>query len=159
MDEPLLTLYPRQTVLVTSRHEGRDNIITLDWAMPVSFAPPLVAISVAPKRFSHDMIKGSKEFVLAIPTPQMQEAVLYCGTHSGKDTDKFKGSGLTKAKASKVKAPLIKEAGANIECRLFSSLEAGDHTIFIGEVLETHKESDSTLVNLGHRNFAGLDRK
>lgn len=159
MNDPLLTLYPRQTVLVTSRHLGKDNIITLDWAMPVSFSPALVAISVAPKRFSHDMIKESKEFVLAIPTPEMQEAVLYCGSHSGRDTDKFKGSGLTKIKASKVKAQLIKEAGANLECRLFSSLEAGDHTIFVGEVLETHKENDSTLINLGHRNFAGLERK
>ncbi len=152
-------LYPRQTVLVTSRHEGKDNIITLDWAMPVSFLPALVAISVAPKRFSHGMIKKSKEFVLAIPTPQMQEAVLYCGTHSGRDTDKFKGAGLTKEKAKKVKAPLIKEAGANLECRLFSSIEAGDHTIFVGEVLETHRNSESTLINLGHRAFAGLERK
>lgn len=158
MKDEIALLYPRQTILVTTNLEGKDNIITLDWAMPVSFEPCLIAISVAPQRFSSNMLKGSKEFVVAIPTPEMEEAVLYCGSHSGKDTDKFKETGLTKQKAEKISAPLIKEAGANIECRLVDTIEAGDHSIFIGEILKVHKTNDSVLVNLGHRNFTGLER-
>ena len=158
MSDALSLLYPRQTVLVTTRLEGKDNIITLDWSIPVSFKPPLLAISVAPQRHSFHRLKEAGEFVLAIPTPEMEEAALYCGTHSGRDTDKFKETGLTKEKAEKVNAPLIREAGANIECRIYESIEAGDHTMFIGEILKEHKKSDNVLMDLGHRKFTGIKR-
>ncbi|MHC4686813.1 MAG: flavin reductase family protein, partial [Planctomycetota bacterium] len=54
-----LLMHPRHTVLVTSTDEdGKPNIITLAWSMVTSFTPPMVAISVAPARYSHDLIKN-----------------------------------------------------------------------------------------------------
>jgi flavin reductase (DIM6/NTAB) family NADH-FMN oxidoreductase RutF len=65
----------------------------------------------------------------------MIKEVLCCGTQSGKDIDKFEACKLTPVKAQKVKAPLIEECIGNIECKLYSIHEAGDHTIFVGEVV------------------------
>ncbi|MEW6003560.1 MAG: flavin reductase family protein [Nitrospirota bacterium] len=123
------------TVLITSRLGEKINIMTAAWQMPVSFKPVLVAVSIGHERFSHKLISESKEFVINIPHLGMIKEVLCCGTYSGRNTDKFKNCRLTQLKAQKVSAPVIEECIGNIECRLYSHFAAGDHTIFIGEVV------------------------
>jgi flavin reductase (DIM6/NTAB) family NADH-FMN oxidoreductase RutF len=55
-------LHPMHTVLVSCvGRNGKSNIITLAWAMPTSINPPIVAISIAPKRHSHALIEETKE--------------------------------------------------------------------------------------------------
>lgn len=123
------------TILITSKLGEKTNIMTAAWQMPVSFKPMLVAVSIGHERFSHKLILESHEFVINIPHLGMIKEVLYCGTHSGRDIDKFKVCKLTPLKAQKVAAPLIKECIGNIECKLYAYHKAGDHTIFIGEVV------------------------
>ena len=127
---------PERVVLVTVREEdGPGNIITLGWKMRTSFAPPMLAVSVGKNRYTHRLIEKEKEFVLAFPGESLAEAVLFCGTHSGQEVNKFKEAGLTALPASVVRAPLIEECVANFECRVIGKLGTGDHTIFAGEVL------------------------
>lgn len=123
------------TVLVTSSYRGRTSIITLAWTMPVSLVPPMLAIAVAPERYTHGLIAGSREFVVNVPSSRMLDAVWYCGTVSGRDEDKFRCGGLTPAPARVVGAPCIAECFAHIECRVVKAPRAGDHTIFVGEVV------------------------
>jgi flavin reductase (DIM6/NTAB) family NADH-FMN oxidoreductase RutF len=123
------------TVLITSRRGDKMNVMTAAWQMPVSFKPVLVAVSIGQERFSHELILQSREFVINIPHIRMLKEVLCCGTQTGREIDKFKVCKLTPVKAQKVKAPLIEECLGNIECNLHSIHEAGDHTIFIGEVV------------------------
>lgn len=123
------------TVLITSKLGEKLNIMTAAWQMPVSFKPMLVAVAIGHERFSHKLILESREFVINIPHLEMIKEVLCCGTNSGRDMDKFKVCKLTPVNAQKVGAPLIKECIGNIECRLYSHHEAGDHTIFVGEVV------------------------
>jgi flavin reductase (DIM6/NTAB) family NADH-FMN oxidoreductase RutF len=123
------------TVLITSKLGEKMNVMTAAWQMPVSFKPMLIAVSIGHERFSHKLISESREFVVNIPHLGIIQEVFCCGTHSGRDTDKFKVCKLTPLKAQKVNAPIIKECIGNIECRLYSHHEAGDHTIFIGEVV------------------------
>jgi flavin reductase (DIM6/NTAB) family NADH-FMN oxidoreductase RutF len=123
------------TVLITTRDKEKNNIMTAAWQMPVSFKPVLVAVSIGHERFSHEIILKSREFVINVPHLGMIKEVLCCGTQSGRDIDKFEVCKLTPVKAQKVKAPLINECIGNIECKLHSIHEAGDHTIFVGEVV------------------------
>lgn len=132
-------LFPTITTLATCvDDEGRGNIITLGWSMKTSADPPMVAISVKPSRYSHDLIEKQGEFVLAVPTMEIVEEIHYCGRKSGRNVEKFKETGLTPLPAEKVRAPLIKECPANLECKLVSKLTTGDHTIFVGEVVVAH---------------------
>jgi len=132
-------LFPTVAALATCvDEEGEANIIALGWAMKTSHDPPMVAISVKPSRYSHDLIARSGEFVLAIPTMEMVEELHYCGRNSGRDVDKFEETGLTPLPAEKVRPPLIEECAANLECRMVSQLTTGDHTIFVGEVVAAH---------------------
>ncbi|MBE0519662.1 flavin reductase family protein [Candidatus Bathyarchaeota archaeon] len=164
-------LHPMHTVLVSCvGKNGKPNIITLAWAMPASINPPLVAISIAPKRHSHTLIEETKEFVVNIPTMEMLKETLFCGRRSGRNYDKFKETGLTPLPAKKVKPPIIKECVAHIECTLHSQFAAGDHTIFVGEIVEAYAnkevftnkydlEKASMIFHLGGNDFATLEPK
>ena len=132
-------LHPRNTILVScAGKDGKPNIITLAWSMPVSLNPPLVAVSIAPKRYSHKLIEESKEFVINIPTMEIVKETLYCGRVSGRNVDKFKEAKLTATPAKKVKAPIIKECIAHLECVVDQQIKAGDHTIFLGRVVAAY---------------------
>lgn len=136
-------LHPMHTVLVSCVGKaGKSNIITLAWAMPTSISPPLVAVSIAPRRHSHMLIEETGEFVVNIPTMEILEETFFCGTVSGKNHDKFKEAGLTPLPARKVKPPIIKECVAHLECKLHSRFPTGDHTIFVGEVVEAYADKN-----------------
>lgn len=133
---------PERIVWAVAAHEGQRSICPLGWKMNTSHSPLMVAISVAPRRFTHDLIANSGEFVLAWPGDDLAEATYFCGTKSGRDVDKFKAQGLTPLKGEFVGASLIKECIANIECRLVGQMTTGDHTIFAGEVLAVWLSDD-----------------
>lgn len=124
-------------VLVTAKYGDKENIITLAWHSPLSHKPPLYGIMISPKRFSHDLISKSKEFGINFIDNSLRGEALYCGTHTGKIADKFKESGLNRKRAKVIKAPLIREAVAWIECKVVDEIKTGDHTTFVGKVVST----------------------
>jgi flavin reductase (DIM6/NTAB) family NADH-FMN oxidoreductase RutF len=151
--------YPEQVSWAISVDcEGKADIISLGWCMPTSFDPPMIAISVGKTRYSQKLISESREFVLAFPSEEMGKEVLYCGTHSGRDVDKFKETGLVAVPAKKVRPPLIEGCVANFECRVVGEIETGDHTIFVGEIVAAHvsEEKKRRLYNLGDYKLSGL---
>ncbi len=161
-------LHPRNVVMVSCTDKAeKTNIITLAWSMPTSSNPPLVAISVAPQRYSHGLIEETKEFVVNVPTIEIVKETLFCGRRSGREHDKFKETPLTALRAKKVQAPIIKECVAHLECKLVQKITTGDHTIFVGEVLAAHANEGvfndkfniskvSPIYHLGGDDFATL---
>ena len=136
-------LHPKLAVLLTCvDKEGKANIITLAWTMPVSMNPPLLAVSIAPKRHSHKMIEETKEFVINIPTMEFVKETLFCGRRTGREVDKFVETKFTPVPAKIVKAPIIKECVAHIECKSYRQIPAGDHTLFIGEVQAAYADEN-----------------
>jgi len=142
---------PERIVWAVAAHDGQQSICPLGWKMNTSGSPPMMAISVAPARFTHDLILNSGEFVLAWPGEDLAEQTMFCGTHSGRDVDKFAATGLTAVPGDHVAAPLVKECIANLECRVAGHLTTGDHTIFAGEILEvwTRDEPGRVLCSVG----------
>ena len=140
---------PSSVVLVTCiSRDGRANIITIGMYMPISFDPPLLAIGVSPKRYSHSLIEETGEFVVNVPGGDLVDAAVLCGSVSGRVVDKFKEAKLTAIPASKVKPPLIAECIAHFECRVYDKFTAGDHTIFIGEVVAVSIEEKAVKENV-----------
>src|SRR4030066_1244434 len=134
-------LHPMHTVLVSCvGKDGKPNITTLAWAMPTSIEPPLLAISVSPKRHSHKLIEESQEFTVNIPTLETLQAVYACGSLTGRSFDKFKKANLTQMPGKKVKAPAISECIAHLECEVDGQFTTGDHTIFVGKILEAYAD-------------------
>ncbi len=128
-------LRPEIVAWAVAEHDGARSICPLGWTMRTSGSPAMMAISVAPTRYTHELIERSGEFVLAWPGRDLAQATLFCGTTSGRDTDKFAQAGLTALPAREVGAPLVQECVANLECRVAGQLTSGDHTIFVGEIV------------------------
>ncbi|KPV62054.1 MAG: Flavin reductase like domain protein [Candidatus Bathyarchaeota archaeon BA1] len=132
-------LHPRHVVLVSCVDtDGKANVITLAWSMPTSHRPPLIAISVAPRRYSHQLIQETKEFVVNIPTVDIVKETLLCGRITGRRYNKFREARLTPLPAKMVEPPIIKECVAHLECKLCQQITTGDHTLFIGSVLTAY---------------------
>lgn len=147
------------------KRKTKHNNLGLGYAHTVN--PPLVAVSIAPRRHSHKLIRETREFVVNVPTTEILDATYLCGTLSGKDHDKFKEANLTPLPARKVKPPIIKECAAHLECKLQNQFETGDHTIFVGEVVEAYANKDvftevyklekaKMIFHLGGNEFATL---
>ena len=131
--QPILGAVP--TVMVSCGNVEDSNIITIAWTGIISSEPPLIYVSIRPTRYSYNIIKESKEFVINIPNEKLVLETDLCGTKSGKEIDKFKEAKLTKEKAEVVKCPLIKECPINIECKVKEIKEMGSHDMFIGEIV------------------------
>ena len=164
-------LHPMHTVLVSCVGKaGKPNITTLAWAMPTSGSPPLLAISLAPRRHSHALIEESGDFVVNIPTLEILQAVYACGSLSGRSFDKFKKTNLTPIPGKKVKAPAIRECVAHLECTVEGKFTTGDHTVFVGKIVEAYADEGvfaetydlkkaRLLFHMGGNGFAVLDPK
>ncbi len=136
--------FPMQTILVTCNDPtGKTNIITLAWHTPISRKPPLYGISLSPKRYSYGLIEKSKEFVINFIPYTLVEAADFCGTHTGKNTDKLCTTGLTLTSSKKLSTPLITEGYAHLECTLHKTIPLGDHSLFIGEVVAVSADNDA----------------
>ena len=129
-------LNPVPAVMVSvSDGNGKNNIITVAWAGTICTNPPMLSISVRPERYSYEMIKSTKEFVVNLTTKDLVKACDYCGVTSGRDVDKFEKMKLTPIKLPNVSVPGIKESPVNIECRVKKIEELGSHTMFIADVV------------------------
>ena len=130
-------LYPLPAVMVSCAREGeKPNIITVAWAGTICSGPAMVYISVRPERYSYEIIRETKEFVINLTTEDLTWATDYCGVRSGRDVDKFAETGLTPEKAQHLNyAPVIEESPVNIECRVLEIKELGTHHMFLAEVV------------------------
>ncbi|MEM3445594.1 MAG: flavin reductase family protein [Thermoplasmata archaeon] len=137
-------LFPAFPVaLVTCGTPEHTNIITIGMCHIFSFSPPLIGIGVAPKRYSYKLLKEHGEFVVNLPTRNLADAVMKCGSTSGNNVEKFSYAGLTKIPSKKVSTPSIKECPLRFECITRQEFTTGDHTWFVGEIVHCEAEEHS----------------
>ena len=129
-------LEPGPVVMVTTARKGRANIMTMSWHTMMEFEPPLVGCVISNRNYSFDILKATRECVINIPTVELAKKVVRCGNSSGRKVDKFKLLGFTPVAASCVKAPLIDECYANLECKVVDSKMVNKYNFFVLEVLK-----------------------
>jgi flavin reductase (DIM6/NTAB) family NADH-FMN oxidoreductase RutF len=90
-------------------------------------------VSIAPSRYSHDLIKQSQVFAVNVLTPEQVDLGKRFGFASGRRVDKFAGLEYATAASG---SPILTQAYAFFDLKLVDTLPAGDHTLFLGEVQE-----------------------
>jgi flavin reductase (DIM6/NTAB) family NADH-FMN oxidoreductase RutF len=135
--EPNTTLYPVPVVLITTGGE-QVNVMTCNRVASCSAEPPRLCISIRPGRFSHDLIRRTREFVVNLPAPGQQALVDYVGVVTGREEDKLQVAGLHLQPAATLQTPLLADCPVNIECRVETELALDSHTLFIGRVQAVH---------------------
>jgi flavin reductase (DIM6/NTAB) family NADH-FMN oxidoreductase RutF len=141
---------PESCVFVISIDENsKPSGMIAGWNMKCSVDPPLFAVSLSKKSYTHALIRQSKEFVIAVPNKELEESVLLFGSTHGNKIDKFVKSNIETTKARFVKSPLIKNATINFECKLIKEVDSGDHMIFIGKILAAYmNKNKKVLLNM-----------
>lgn len=130
------TLMESGPVVLVTTHDGhKDNIMTISWTMVLDFTPAF-AITTGEWNYSFAALRRHRECVIAIPTVDLLDKVVGIGTCSGADTDKFAKFGLTPVRGKVVRAPLIKECLANLECKVVDIVKK--HNIVVLEAVAAY---------------------
>ena len=129
-------LEPGPVVLVTTARKGVPNIRTMSWHTMMEFEPPLVCCVISGRNYSFDTLVATRECVINIPTVELAKEVVGVGNCSGRKVDKFAAFGLTPLAATHVKAPLIAECYANLECKVADTRLVNKYNFFVLEVLK-----------------------
>jgi len=96
--------------------------------------------------------------VINIPSAELIDTIVGIGNCSGAEVDKFEKFNLLAAKANKVKAPLLPQCFANLECRLHDQSMVGKYSFFIFEVVKAHNREPARLSGLVHYTGDGVFR-
>ncbi len=127
---------PGCVTLVSVGDGEQDNIFSLTWNTPVRKDPPLLAMVSGKGHFSYPFIERTGEFGLNIPDDSIADAVLGCGTTTGRKVpDKFARFGLHREAAREIQPPLVAEAVASLECRVQEVVDLGKSAIIVAQVL------------------------
>jgi flavin reductase (DIM6/NTAB) family NADH-FMN oxidoreductase RutF len=73
---------------------------------------------VRPSRYTYECIEATGDFTVNVGRRDLKDTVMYCGTASGRDVDKFKEKSLTAVAGTRIKSPTIKECIINYECKV-----------------------------------------
>ena len=141
--------YPEQVVLVTTRsREGKPNVMAVGWVAIASSDPWMFVLGIDDEALTYALIRKTREFVVAFPGERQATETLFVGTHHGHRMDKFAECGLRTQAAAVVKAPLVRDAVANFECRLVEITRPGDCPLIVGQVVAAHVNTKKSLRRL-----------
>jgi flavin reductase (DIM6/NTAB) family NADH-FMN oxidoreductase RutF len=126
--------------VVTTEHEGRPYGMTVASFASLSLHPPLVLVCVEKSVKTHEAIAAAGAFGVSILGKQQSDV---SGRFASKVDEKFAGIDVVRGELG---VPLIAGAVCTLACRLHSQLPGGDHTIFIGEVVDAQTTEGVPLV-------------
>lgn len=110
---------------------GRANTMTASWGgVGVLWNKPVATIYLRPQRYTKELIDQSETFSLSVLSEKYKTALNYCGSHSGRDGDKFKPAKLDVQYMNDT--PWIKQARIVLFCRKLYAQEL-DPNCFIDE--------------------------
>jgi len=138
--------------VITCKAGNRTNGLTVAWATQVSGTPNLVAAAVCQKWFSHKLLSESDYFIFHVLAEEQTELGKHFGSVHGWDTDKFEE---VKWEPGVDGIPVIQGCRAVMECRKVQEVPAGDHTIFIGEVLSSEIDETKKEQVLNRKTYFG----
>ncbi len=135
--------------VLTSFYKEKINGMIASWVSQASYDPLLLMIAVHPNRYPHDLIAKSGCFTLHVPADNQSDLL---GRFKGPDP-KAKFSSI-QWQRGQTGCPVLKECLAYFECRVTAQYTPGDHTLFLGEVLEARLIAKGNA--LSSRDYGGL---
>ena len=134
---PKTIVYPTPVWVVgTYDQDDKPNAATVAWGGVCCSSPPCVSISLRAATYTHGNILARRAFTISIPSQDHVKQADYFGMASGEKEDKFARTGLTPVKSELVDAPYVEEFPLVVECKLLQTAELGQHTQFIGEIVD-----------------------
>ena len=133
------------------------NTMTIGWAtLGYVWRKPIIMIAVRLSRHTFTIIETAEDFTVSIPSSDMKKEIMFCGTQSGRDYNKFKECNLQTSDSQKVITPIINVPGLHYECKIVykSAMEPtylnkdfdtalypekDYHTLYFGEIVDCYE--------------------
>ena len=142
----LLRKIPHGLFICTVREGEEINGFTASWVTQGSFVPPLVVMAVRADGSSHGMIKRTNKFCLnVLRSDQKDLAAIFFKPQKGLG-GRFESTVYNSGSQG---LPILQDAVGGIECNVINSVEHGDHTVFVAEVISAvlHKDSNPLILS------------
>jgi len=134
-DQVYRLFYPAPVYVISAALGKDEDALSVVWVTPVSLNPPRVGVAISPERYSYSLIRKSKSFAVnKLPFRYVQQMAFIGDVSKRYLRNKLDLSGLHIGAGRTSGVRIIREADAVVECKLVSSLEAGDHDIIVGQV-------------------------
>ncbi|MDP7397723.1 MAG: flavin reductase family protein [Lentisphaeria bacterium] len=160
--ETALRMIPYGLYVLTARAaDGRIATATVNWVTQSSFAPPLVVVGVKVDSGAHQIIKEAQSFALNI-LGKDQVGAAYAFFKPVEPADGTIGG--EPFRDGSTGSPILESVPAYVECKLVDTVEGGDHSVMVGEVVDAGvsqppegrpDEHTLTLKDLGEKLFYG----
>ncbi|MGH3087318.1 MAG: flavin reductase family protein [Rubrobacteraceae bacterium] len=112
--------------------DGEVNGFTTCWVSQVSFEPRQIVVAVRKDQRTHDLIEASGVFSLNFLDTEQEELARKFTEPVEHENGTVGGAGYATGETG---PPLFEDAFAHLECRVSDRMEAGDHTVYLGEVV------------------------
>ncbi len=145
----VLWTMPSGLYVVGSRAGDRRNGMTLNWATQLSFNPKLLGVAVENEAVTRDLIAEGGAFSLCILDREDRAIVRKFTKPVEVDTGASTLNGFP-FRDGVTGVPILDQAVAYVECRVQDTLELGDHTLFVGEVVDAgfQKPEDTPVLRM-----------
>ena len=138
---------PNPVALVcTKKPDGSTNLATVSWWTYLSFNPCMIGYAMAKTSYSGEMVRANKKVVLTIPGEEIAEAVVGCGSTTGRKTDKIGQFHVEMQKLPNCDIQIPLHSRVAIECKLKEVVEVGDHYLYICDVEEVYGNEEETAL-------------
>ena len=151
LKKTVLRMFSYGLYAATAKHGDEVSLMTANWLTQCSFEPPLVVLAVEADSHSRKVIEAGGAFALNIYETGQRELAGSLGRTFGKHPEK-----ITEAMwqpGPQTGSPLLNAALGWAECRVVSSTPAGDHILFVAEVIEVGLNRDGTPLTLKETGF------
>jgi flavin reductase (DIM6/NTAB) family NADH-FMN oxidoreductase RutF len=128
--------------ILTSFYKKEVGGMVASWVSQVSYGPPMVMVAVHPNRFSHHLIDQSGYFALHLLSRNQTDLL-----------ERFKGPNPAAKFESiswsrgKIGCPILASCLAYVECEVKARYRPGNHTLFVGEIIDAHAFSDKETLS------------
>jgi flavin reductase (DIM6/NTAB) family NADH-FMN oxidoreductase RutF len=125
----IMACFATGVTVLTARAAGQDCAMTANAVTSLSLEPPLVLVAVDKRAQMHGCVGSGGAFALSILAEGQEELSTRFARSGPKEL------GDLRVKRSATGAAILADALAWVDCRLHDTLEGGDHTIFVGEIV------------------------
>ena len=110
----------KQGILLTTKSGDRVNTMTIGWGkIGIEWNRPVFIAYVRETRYTKQLLEEGGAFTVNIPYGDYDPKILsYCGTKSGRNTDKIRDLGLTMVESDVISVPGIRELPLTLECKV-----------------------------------------
>ncbi len=122
-------------VVGTTDHGERRNAMTLNWATQVSFDPKWLGIGVERSALTHELIEHARVFALCLVDREDRAIVRKFTKPVEVDRDGHTLNGFAYLDGPMTGAPVLAQSVAFVECEVRQAVEIGDHSLFLGEIV------------------------